>query len=227
MNRLGSPSATSTRSTKTRKLLVGAGVLTLIGAALSVLFAYPTETLWYKSGADRIMLLAGQLAGLTAMTLLLVQSVLAVRPKGLAALFGAAALLRWHRIIAMLIAVLAVSHALLILAPEGLGNLPIGWKHWPEMVGGLLLVVIVTTVVFALLRARLPWPYPRWRAVHRLAGYLAVTLVFLHVLFVSESFSQGAPRIALFAVGGGVALLVATTHALRRRFASRSTITTP
>jgi predicted ferric reductase len=221
MNTSGPSSTSATRSTRVHQLLVGTGALMLIAAALSVPFIYPTETLWYKSGTVRFMLLAGQLAGLTALPLLLIQIVVAVRPKGLTTLFGAAALLRWHRIIGMLIALLAISHALLILAPEGLDNLPLGWDYWPEMVGGLLLLVIVATVLFALIRNRLPWPYSRWRAVHRAAGYLAVTLVFLHVLFVSESFAQRVPRIALLAVG--VALFVGLAHTLRRRSVSRST----
>ena len=58
-------------------------------------------------------------------------------------------------------------------------------------------------------RAALRLKYTPWRAVHRPLGYLLLVLVLIHVLFVSESFRQGLPRIILLAVFAGLTLLSA------------------
>jgi DMSO/TMAO reductase YedYZ heme-binding membrane subunit len=84
-----------------------------------------------------------------------------------------------------------------VLIPEGLANLPMGKKFWPEMVGAGLFGLIAATVFFSYFRQRLRLPFPVWRAVHKPAGYLALLLVTIHVLFVSESFEQPLPRISL------------------------------
>ena len=106
-------------------LVIGAfGVLVLL--ALAVPFVYETQTLWYKTGLNKIMLRAGQMAGLVALVLLFGQIVLALRLHQLEAIFGSARLVRWHQVNGGLIALAALAHVLLILAPEGLTNLPLG-----------------------------------------------------------------------------------------------------
>jgi predicted ferric reductase len=144
--------------------------------------------------------MVGQCIGLLTMVLLAIQVMLALRPRFLVRAFGAATLLDWHRTNGVSVVGTALAHVLLVLAPEGLANLPLGWRYWPEMVGALALFALLTTVVLSQYRSRLQLSYQRWKMVHRPLGYLIVLLPALHVLFVSESFSGGLPRMGLVTV---------------------------
>lgn len=208
------PSPPSTRPGKVLVLLAGAA---LFASALALPFFYETQTLWYKTGIDKAMLRAGHVLGMLALVLLLTQILLAVRVGLLERLFGTATLLRWHRANGVLIVLAAAGHVALVQLPEGLGNLPIGWKYWPEMTGGLLFMLLLVTVVISRYRAGLHIDFTRWRQLHRPAGYLALALVCIHVLFVSDAFAQGLPRAALIAVFLLLAVIVAFTLWARRR----------
>jgi len=199
-------SAAANKASKTITQRILRGVFSLATAVflaciLAVPFVYESQTLWYKTGVDRLLLQGGQLLGLLALFSLIVQILLGTRGRALEEAFGVATLVRWHKRNGLLLCFFAVLHVLFILVPEGLANLPLGKKHWPEMVGGLLLVLLFLQAVFSLLRQKLALNYLRWRVVHRGVGYLALGLVLLHVLFVADSFAQGVPRGALvFAV---------------------------
>ncbi len=171
--------------------------LAALSSAVAVPFIYESQTLWYKFGLDKTLLRAGQLSGMLALTLLFSQIVLAVGGPFLEKSFGLKNLMSWHRANGVLILLFAGVHVLLILVPEGLTNLPIGKKYWPEMVGSLLLWIIVAVVVASRYREKLQLDYKRWRAIHKPLGYLTVFLVVVHVLFVSESFAGGVPRVVL------------------------------
>jgi predicted ferric reductase len=178
-------------------------------------FYYETQTLWYKTGADKVMLRSGQLAGLFALVLLMGQILLALRVQFFEYLFKGARLMRWHQLNGVLIFFSACSHMLLVLAPEGFDNLPIGKKYWPEMIGGLLLLFLLTMVVTSRFRSWLQLEYARWRMLHRPMGYLSLVLGFCHVLFVSESFTRGLPRTVLLTVGTGLALFIVLVQVRR------------
>jgi predicted ferric reductase len=190
-----------------RALVLGALLLVMAGA-LSIPFVYESQTIWYKIGLDKTLLRGGQMIGLLAAVLLFVQILLAVRGKFLKELFGVAALMRWHRANGIIISFLAISHAMLILAPEGLTNLPIGKKYWPEMVGMLLLSIVLAMAVSSHFREKLRLNYKRWRAIHKLLGYLVIIFLAVHVLFVSESFEQVVPRTALLTLFAGVVISI-------------------
>lgn len=198
------------------KVVVLFGAALLLGGALAVPFYYETQTLWYKTGADKVMLRSGQLAGLFVLVLLVGQILLALRVKFFEHLFGGARLMRWHQLNGVLIFFIACSHVLLVLAPEGFDNLPIGKKYWPEMIGGLLLLFLLTMVVTSRFRSWLQLGYARWRMLHRPMGYLSLVLGFCHVLFVSESFAGGLPRVVLLTVGTGLALFTGLVQVRRR-----------
>lgn len=193
-------STDSLQSSGTTKLAAGLmiiGILLVLVAALAVPFLFPTETLWYKAGADKLMLLTAQMAGVLALVLLVVQILLALRPKALEQVVGPANLLRWHRLNGVVVVACALVHVVLVLAPEGLANLPLGWKFWPELLGGVTLFSLLTTVALSLWRSALPLSYLHWRLLHRCIGYLLPALLTAHVLFVSESFADGPPRVVL------------------------------
>ncbi|MBE0585743.1 MAG: ferric reductase-like transmembrane domain-containing protein [Desulfofustis sp.] len=179
-----------------------------VGGALAIPFYFETQTLWYKTGIGKSMLRAGQLAGMLALVLIFVQITLALRSRLLEKLFGVANLLRWHRINGAFIGVLALGHVFLVLAPEGLANLPIGKKYWPEMVGMLLFLILVPLVVSSHFRQRLKLDYGRWKAVHRVLGYLVILLVTVHALYVSESFEHESLQVTLLALFGALIVQV-------------------
>lgn len=202
--------------------LVIVGMVLVLAAALAVPFLFPTETLWYKAGVDKLMLLTAQMAGLLALVLLLVQILLALRPKVLEQAVGTAPLLRWHRGNGVVLACCALVHVVLVLAPEGLGNLPLGWKFWPELLGAFALLCLLATVTLSWWRAALHLPYQGWRLLHRVVGYLLPVLLTAHVLFVSESFAGGLPRFVLL-IGMVLFFLLVALMRMRR---GRTTPTT-
>lgn len=182
--------------------------IVVIGGALSIPFIYESQTLWYKIGVDKTMLRTGQIAGLLAVILLFVEIILAVRGKFLQELFGLPSLMGWHRVNGVLVFVLVLCHVTLVLAPEGFLNLPIGMKYWPELVGLILFLIIFAMVVSSLFRQQLGFAYVRWRTIHKSLGYLALVLVAIHVLFVSESFEHSIPRTGLIAAVATVVIVV-------------------
>lgn len=174
------------------------GILVIVAAgALTIPYVFESQTIWYKMGMDKTLLRAGQLAGLFALVSLVVQIFLGIRGKVLAETFTVANIVAWHKANGIFLCCLAALHIILVLAPEGITNLPIGAKHWPEMVGGVLFLMFISQAISSLFRQRLGFIYKQWRMVHRTLGYLALCLAPVHVLFVADSFAQGAPRIAL------------------------------
>ena len=208
------PNPAPIRAGKVLVLLAG---VTLLAGALALPFVYETQTLWYKVGVDKSVLRGGHLLGMLALVLLLAQVLLAVRIRVLERIFATAALVRWHRANGVLIALAAAGHVALVQLPEGLGNLPFGWKYWPEMIGGLLFALLVATVISSRYRVGLGLDFIRWRRWHRPAGYLALALAFIHVRFVSDAFAQGLPRAALIVVFLLLGLVVVWTLAARQR----------
>ena len=172
----------------------------ILGGAVAIPFFYETQTLWYKAGMAKTLLRTGQMAGLLALVLLLTQILLALRPRFGERLFGPAVLVRWHKRNGLLIAGAAVMHVLLVVVPEGINNWPIGVKHWPEMIGGSLLLLLLVTVLLSHYRVALGLSYPGWRRWHRPLGYLALSLAPVHVYFVSETFQHPLPFAALLLV---------------------------
>jgi predicted ferric reductase len=202
------PAPFSRRRLTIYRLLFSATFVLLLAGALAIPFYFETKTLWYKVGIDKTMLRGGQVAGMLALVFLFLQITLSLRSTLLEKLFGAEILLRWHRINGVVIGILAISHVLLVLVPEGISNLPIGKKYWPEMVGMLLFLIIVSMVVSSHFRQKLKLNYKKWKAIHRPLGYLVVALVTIHALYVSESFEQDSLQIILLVIFGALIVQV-------------------
>jgi len=203
---MNSPTKSGTVKLRLYRVFVILVFLVVLCGALSIPFVYESQTLWYKIGLDKTMLLGGQLAGLLAAVLLFVQILLAARGNFLKKLFGIDAVMRWHRTNGIIVSLLAISHGALILIPEGVSNFPIGLKYWPEMVGTLLLCIILSMVISSQFRQKFRLDYKSWKSIHKLLGYLAIIFLAIHVLFVSESFEQTVPRVALITTFVGVAV---------------------
>lgn len=210
---------TAQKPNKMYAALLAALILLVFAAAVAIPFVYESTTLWYKFGLDRILLLTGQVIGLVTLVSFGLQLLLAARFGVIDRIIGVKRVLKLHQRIGLLIMVLALTHALLILIPEGLDNLPLGWKYWPEMIGVFVLVLLCLHVGSAFYRSSLGLAYPQWRFLHRLIGYPLFLALNCHVLFVSTSFAQGPPRIALFVFSGTVllALILQKAYPLTRR----------
>jgi len=185
-----------------------------VAGALSIPFYFETMTLWYKVGADKTMLRSGQLAGMFALVLFFLQIILAVRGQYLEELFGTALMTRLHRKNGIAILLLAGCHVILVLAPEGLANLPIGKKYWPEMIGVVLLLIVSFIVITSYFRQRLRIKYKLWRTTHKTLGYMVIILLLGHVLFVSESFEHIQLRAFLIFLFGALSIWIITVKIL-------------
>jgi predicted ferric reductase len=189
-------------------------VVVLIAGALGLPFVYESQTLWYKIGLQKTMLRGGQIMGLLALVCLMIQIFLGTRDL-LVETLGAALRMAWHRANGIVLSCLAALHIILVLVPEGITNLPIGIKQWPEMVGAVLFMVIIFQVISTFFREQLGVVYKQWRIVHRALGYTAICLAAVHVLFVADSFAQGVPRIVLLALLISMFVVLSTANILR------------
>lgn len=198
------------------RLLLPLLFVSIIILLLNVPFLFPTQTLWYKYGIDRGLLISGQMAGLFCYFLILVQVLSGVRVKLLEFTYGIARTMKFHRFLGPVILVLGLTHAGLILLPEGLTNLPIGWKFWPEILGFTVLMLLLVQVGSTWLRDRFGLNYPAWRVLHRLLAYLALLLGIGHIFFVSDSFGWEHPGKFLIFLVAMILLVVGKTRFSRK-----------
>ncbi len=183
-------------------------VLAILLLSISAVpFVFQTTTLWYKVGADRVLLFTGQLFGLYAAFLIFLQLVLISRASILTKNFGAAKLGKLHQLNGMLILGFGFAHILLMLLPEGLSNLPIGMKFWPEMVGAFLFLVLILLRLSIILRGNKIISYQIWSRLHRGLGFMAVMGITVHIAFVSDSFDNVYLLLALCALPVGALLI--------------------
>lgn len=189
--------------------------LLLLAGAWSLPFNYPSSSILYKFGADRILLNSGKLVGLTGGLLLLTQ-LLAVSHLGFfEKIFGSTTLLRFHRINGLFL-LLIFSHPLLIQGAYGFTFYTIEKKYLPEFLGVTLLVCLTLLVLSAWFRNRLPISYKVWRAGHRIGALFVMVLFFTHLMTVSETFKKGLPwQLAiLLAATEGILILMIFRRAL-------------
>lgn len=187
-----------------------------LGLAMAIPFLYPTQTLWYKIGSDKVLLQAGHVAGLLALVLLFSQLFLGLRPQPLLATMGIGRVMRLHRANGVLLLGLALAHVGLVILPEGLANLPVGWKYWPELIGAILLGCLAITVLTAKFRDALHLPYRFWRGLHKMGAYLMFLLALAHVLFVSDAFHSGVLQKGLLVCGLVIAVIIGVMKGNRR-----------
>ncbi|MFZ2632456.1 MAG: ferredoxin reductase family protein [Desulfosalsimonadaceae bacterium] len=193
------------------RLFYGAMIISavglMMGSAASIPFFVESSSILYKFGLDRTLLRTGKIVGILAGCLVMLQLVLASRLKFLDRVFALNTLLNTHRTIGIFIALGAVIHPALILYSEDMLIIPLELRYWPEFVGVFLLAVILGTVTTAAGRLFFGLSFDRWRILHQTAVLIAAAAFFVHVLFVSDSFGTGAPRIMVFSAMGAYGLL--------------------
>ncbi len=194
--------------TRTRlKLLLATALLLLLAAAAPIPFIWESTTLWYKIGVDKTLLQTGKVFGIFAAILLALQIVLASRQRLLDRIFGLDRVYALHRLNAYLLIAFGLFHFGLVILPEGVSNLPIGWKFWPEIIGAGVLVSLIASALLATFRAGF-LPYHLWRKMHRPAGYLLALALPIHILFVSGTLDHAVPRYGLLTLAAAVMLAV-------------------
>jgi predicted ferric reductase len=178
-------------------------LLLALAGALAIPFLFESPTMWYKFGIEKVSLRTGKMLGMAAGLLLFLQLPLAGRLKFLDRIFSLPGLTRQHRIHAWAIAILALVHPLCVLLPEGTLIVPLEMRYWPEWVGVGLMAIILIQFICSRWRQPLGLAFHRWMPFHRIAGMLTVILMVVHVLYVSESFTDhGPPRLAVLVAAG-------------------------
>ncbi|MEJ2221539.1 MAG: ferredoxin reductase family protein [Desulfobacterales bacterium] len=199
--------------------LIGFIILLAIAGAASIPFYFESSSILYKFGPDRHFLRSGQVAGIVAGFLLMLQIILSMRLKCLDRVFGLNSLFKFHRTTAIIIACLTLIHPGLIFIPEDRITIPLQWRYWPEFVGLFLLLLIIATVISGHWRARLKLPFHRWWPIHQGAAILIIAAFWLHVLAVSDTFEQKLPKLLAFCAIGlcGLMFFWLRTRSLRNR----------
>lgn len=191
----------------------------VLAGAISIPFYFESSSILYKFGPDRQLLRSGQVMGMVAGCLLLMQIILGARLKCLDRVFGLSNLFRYHRIAGFIIAGLIVIHPVLIFIPENRLFIPLQLRYWPEFVGFFLLLLIIFTVISSHWRPWLRLSFHRWWSIHRWAAVLIVIAFWVHVLSVSETFEQKLPKMLAFCAMGlcGLVFFWIRTRPLRNR----------
>ena len=177
--------------------IIGAATLLLVGA-MSIPFFFESPSMWYKFGLAKALLRTGKMLGLAAATLLFFQLIQAARLKVLDRVFSLPGLVRSHRLNAIVIFFLALLHPILVLSSEEKLIIPLELRYWPEWVGVGVLTLIVIHFSVSQWRRAFRITFHGWLLWHRCVGVFILGLAALHILFVSETFSEeGFPRTAV------------------------------
>lgn len=173
-------------------------VFALLAGAASIPFLYKSTSIWYKLGFDRVLLLSGQVVGMLAATLVFLQVFYISHLLFLERIFTPQRLISMHKFNAGLIVCLVLIHPILVFAPDGIIKLSFEQKNWPEFIGAILLVVILTIFTTSKWRTLFKFSFASWRIFHRITVVAALALVAVHMLNVSDTFVTGIPRYAVF-----------------------------
>lgn len=172
--------------------------LALLSGGIAIPYVYESQTMFYKFGVEKAMLRTGKICGILAALLLLLQLLLTSRLSVVNRFLALDSMAIQHKYNGAAVVALLTAHALLILIPEGLDNLPIGLEFWPEMVGAALYFFMLGLTLVSWFRDQIRMPHHIWLRLHRMVGFITVILVIAHIRFVSESFKTGLPEIALY-----------------------------
>lgn len=97
---------------------------------------------------------------------------------------------------------ICIFSALLIIAAENFTIFPFEKRYWPEFLGVGVLIFILVLMTTANWRLMFNFAYDKWLRFHRLGTLVAIALIIIHILFVSETFKSGLPRTLVFVATG-------------------------
>jgi predicted ferric reductase len=139
---------------------------------------------------------------LVGFTLLSLQFVLAGRFAWIEGPFGLDRLMRYHRVMALVVTVLLVAHPLLLIPKFGPFLLTRFRVHWYLWAGRFAAIILLLHVLTALLRRVLPFRYETWRRLHTSAAILLVTIGALHSLAIGDDLTSTRAWVVWLAVAG-------------------------
>lgn len=196
---------------RTRIVLGGACIflaLLLIVGACTLPFVFESPSILYKFGIHKTFLRSGKIFGVIAAALVFFQVLLVSRLKILDRIFSLNRIYMFHRMNGMAIAGLALMHPILVMAAENITIFPFEIRYWPEFLGVGVLVFIVMLIIIANWRLMFGFAYDKWLRFHRLGTLLAIALLIVHILFVSETFTSGLPHALVFVIAVSTLLLI-------------------
>ena len=188
-------------------VIIAAATLFMAGV-LSIPFFFESPSMWYKFGLAKILLRSGKVVGTAAAVLLFYQLILVARLKVLDRVFSHPGLVRTHRLNAIAILLLACLHPVLVLKSDNTLVIPLEMRYWPEWFGVGLLALIVVQFSSSRWRTDARMRFHRWMFLHRWLGFTVLGIVTVHILYVSETYSErGFPRNAVILLAVLLALL--------------------
>lgn len=165
-------------------------------------WAYPSSSMLYKFGSDRVILSLGKSAGVAAVVLMGLQLFFIARFQLVERIVGYDRIVQAHRLVGIVTVLLALLHPLLVFAVEDVATIPVKWDYWPEVIGGGLLVSLSLYVAFAYWRPFSRVPYHYWKPVHWAGSIVLIGAALVHVYYVTDSYRAGVPLGFILAVGG-------------------------
>ena len=175
--------------------LITAVAAIIMAGAVSIPFYFESPSIWYKFGLAKVLLRSGKVIGMLAAVLLFYQLVLVGRLRLLDQVFSLPGLVRIHRYNAVAVFLLAGLHPICILSSENTLLIPMEMRYWPEWMGVGLLAAIAIQFSLSQWRSKLGLRFDRWQIIHRCLGVTILGFLIVHILFVSETFSEkGLPR---------------------------------
>jgi predicted ferric reductase len=189
---------------KDQRLILGVliflAALLLLAGGWFIPFHFESFSILYKFGKLKVYLRSGKVIGITIVLLLFYQIVIASHFKILEKVLPFKSLFKLHRINGFIIACLAAAHPLLIKASENFTPYTFGRKYYPEFVGIGLLFFLLSLSFAAVFKNFLKIPYKKWLLLHRLGVTMVLVLLPGHILFVSDTFKSGLPRVAAMTI---------------------------
>jgi predicted ferric reductase len=182
--------------------------LFFIAGAWTIPFLFESPSIYYKIGIDKTLLRTGKVLGVTVAALVFFQVLLVSRLKFLDRTFSLNRMVTFHRRNGIAIASLALCHPILIIAAENFTIFPFEKRYWPEFLGVGVLFYILVIVTTANWRLMFNMAYDKWLRFHRLGTPVAIMLMVIHVLFVSETFKSGLPQTLVFVIAGITLMLM-------------------
>lgn len=157
-------------------------------------FEFPSFSILYKFGLDKIYLRSGKMVGITVVLLVFYEILLASRFTVLEEIFFLKRLIKLHRMNGIVITILAGLHPLLIKASEHFTPYTFVKKYYPEFIGMTLLSVLLIHSFIAVFRNLIKLSYKKWLLWHHLGATLILLLMPAHILYVSQTFKSDIPK---------------------------------
>ena len=160
----------------------------------------------------------GKNCGLVAFVILLLQAVLAARPKWVERPFGLDMVFRFHKAAGATALGLLLLHVTLVAWGSHHWQLLTALViRWPVWLGRVALLTLAVNVTASLWRRKLRIEFERWRRWHNVLGVLILTFGFVHSFLLGGDLQAPAMRVYWVAALGAVAAVYLWHKTVRPR----------